>query len=204
MHFIRRVIKYVPQSNVQFQNEGFSPENMNATEMLHHKEVSLLEAIHRTPEASQRILSSSLGLSLGQTNALIKTLSDKGDLQVERKNGREVRYLITKKGYTRWVRYANLKLAEAFKHISEVKRNIGKILDGLFDKGVREFVLEGENDTVASLVSEVFRETIGNDAKLLWGPAKANTGQVVLKLDGIDTAPDEGVVHILHELASAG
>lgn len=203
MHFIRCVIKYVPQSNVQFQNAGFSPENMNATEMLHHKEVSLLEAIHRTPAASQRILSSALGLSLGQTNALIKTLSDKGDLQVERKNGREVRYLITKKGYTRWVRFANTRLAEAFKHISEVKRSIGKILDGLFDKGVREFVLEGENDTVASLVSEVFRETIGNDAKLLWGPAKENSGQVVLKLDGIDAAPDNNTVHILHELANA-
>jgi DNA-binding MarR family transcriptional regulator len=94
------------------EENGFSPENMNATEMLHHKEVSLLEAIQRTPSASQRILSSALGLSLGQTNALIKTLSDKGDLEVERKNGREVRYVITKKGHTRWVRHANSRLAE--------------------------------------------------------------------------------------------
>lgn len=180
---------------------------MNFLEMLHQKEVSLLEAIHRSPSASQRFLSSSLGMSLGQTNTLIKTLADKGDLEIARTNGRQVKYVITKRGYTRWVRYTNVRLTEAFRHISGVKRSIGKILDSLFEKGVREFVLEGENDAIAAIVGEVFRETIGNDAKLIWGPAKAGNdekGQVVLKIDGIDAAPDKGVVHLLHELANAG
>lgn len=176
---------------------------MNSIDMLHHKEVSLLEAIKRQPSASQRFLSSSLGLSLGQTNALIKTLSDKGDLAIERKNGREVRYVITKKGYTRWVRYTSVKLSESFRHISDVKRNLGKILDNLFKNGAREFVLEGDNATMAALVGEVFRDVIGDDAKLLWGPAKDGKDQIVLRLDGIDAAPNKGTVHLLHELASA-
>lgn len=177
---------------------------MNFLEMLHQKEVSLLEAIHRSPSASQRFLSSSLGMSLGQTNALIKTLADKGDIEVVRSNGRQVKYQITKRGYTRWVRYTNVRLAESFRHISEVKRNIGKILDTLFEKGVREFVLEGENDTIAALVGEVFREVIGNDAKLVWGPVKSGKDQIVLKLDGIDAAQGKDMVHLLHELANAG
>lgn len=177
---------------------------MNFLEMPHQKEVSLLEVIHRTPTASQRVLSSALGLSLGQINFLIKSLEKKGDIEIARKNGREVRYVITKRGYSRWVRYTNTKLQDAFRCVSETKRAIGKILDCLFESGVREFVLEGENDTIAAMIGEVFRETIGGEAKLIWGPAKTNKDQVVLKIDGIDASPAKDVVHLLHELANAG
>lgn len=172
--------------------------------MLQQKEVSLLEAVHKTPTASQRVLSSALGLSLGQTNALIKSLADKGDLEIKRKNGREVNYAITRRGRARWVRYANTRLTEAFRHVCEMKRSIGKLMDDLYEKGAREFVLVGENDTIAALVGEVFRETVAGDAKLLWGPAKAGKDQIVLKLDGMDEASDKGVVHLLHELSNAG
>jgi len=171
--------------------------------MLHQKEVSLLEAIHRTPFASQRFLSKNVGLSLGQTNALIKSLASKGDLEIAPNDGRQVKYSITKRGYARWMRYTKVRLSDAFHCVCDVKRTIGKILDEHFVKGVREFVIEGENDALASMVSEVFRETVGNDAKLLWGPAKAEKDRVLLRLDGIDAPTDKGVVHLMHELAKA-
>ena len=65
------------------------------------------------------------------------------------------------------------------------------------------FVLEGENDTMAAIVGEVFRDTIGNEGKLLWGPPKDRKKQVVLKLDGVEATSETGVVHLLHELAKA-
>ena len=180
---------------------------MNFLEMLQQKEVSLLEAIQKSPAASQRFLSSSLGLSLGQVNSIIKTLVRKGDLELTRKNGREVKYEITKRGYGRWMRSSTSRLSDAFHHICDVKRCIGNILDSCFAKGVREFVIEGENETIAALVGEVFRETFADEAKLIWGPAKENKenkGQIILKVDGVDAAPDDGIVHVLHELANAG
>lgn len=171
--------------------------------MLHQKEVSLLETIHRSPSASQRFLSANLQMSLGQINSLIKSLVGKGDLEAVRQNGRKIEYAITKRGYMRWVRYTRTKLTDAFRCVSDVKRIVGKILDKYFDEGFREFVLEGENDTLASIVSEVFRETIGDEGKLLWGPVEDQKKQIVLKLDGIEATTQEDVVHLLHELANA-
>lgn len=171
--------------------------------MLHQKEVSLLEAIHKSPSASQRFLSTNLQMSLGQINTLIKSLVSKGDLETVRRNGRKIEYAITKRGYMRWVRYTRTKLTNAFRCVNDVKKIVGRIIDKFFDDGFREFVLEGENDTLASIVSEVFRETIGDEAKLLWGPVKEDKKQIVLKLDGIEASTQEGVVHLLHELANA-
>lgn len=176
---------------------------MNIIETLHQKEVSLLEVIHRSPSASQRYLSKNLGLSLGQINSLIKSLVDKGDLEIVRSDGRKVEYIITGRGHARWIRYTRSKLSDAFHCISEVKKVVGTILDRFFENGIREFVLEGENDTMAAIVGEVFRDTIGNEGKLLWGPAKDRKKQIVLKLDGVEATSDTGVVHLLHELAKA-
>ena len=176
---------------------------MNTIEMLQQKEVSLLEALHRTPFASQRYLSKNLGVSLGQVNSLIKSLINKGDLEILRRNNRNMEYVITKRGYARWIRYTRTKLSDAFHCISEVKKIVGKIMDDLFDKGVREFVMEGENDVMAAIVGEVFREMMGSEAKLLWGPAKDRKNQVILRLDGMEATSDRDVVHLLHELANA-
>jgi DNA-binding MarR family transcriptional regulator len=176
---------------------------MNPINMLHQKEVSLLEALHKSPSASQRLLSTNLQMSLGQINTLIKSLVGKGDLETVRRNGRKIEYAITKRGYMRWVRYTRTKLTEAFRCVTDVKKSIGKIIDKYFDKGFREFVLEGENDALAAIVGEVFRETIGGEAKLLWGPVKEGKKQVVLKLDGIEASTEEDVVYLLHELAKA-
>jgi len=185
-------------------SQRFYPDNMNSIEMLHQKEVSLLEAIHRNPNASQRVLSKIISLSLGQTNALMKTLIDKGDLEISRGNGRTIKYLITKRGYGRWMRYTSVKLSQSFHHICDVKRIIGKRFDCLFEKGVREFVMEGENDVIAAIVGEVFRETIGEQGKLVWGSTKSGKDQVLLRLNAIDEPTDESTVHVLYELANAG
>ena len=134
-------------------------------------------------------------------NSLINEMINSGDIAVVRNNGRSVKYVVTNNGSIRWMRYTRGKLSEAFKCISDVKRLVGTILDRLFEQGTRVFVLDGENDTMAAIVSEVFREAIGNKGKLLWGPVK-DDNHIVLKLDDITSSSNERVVNLLQEVAS--
>lgn len=143
-------------------------------------------------------------MSLGQTNALIKILVDKGDIELIRNNGRQLKYVITKCGYTRWLRYTKDKLSQMVQYIHEVKKVIGTILEGLSSNGVKYFVLEGDNEAMAALVAEVFHELIGENGKLLWGPAKLQEDSVVLKLDGVEPSPDKSVVHLMREIVGVG
>lgn len=176
---------------------------MNNIEVLQHKEVSLLELMHKFPGASQRFLSSRLQISLGQVNSIIKVLMDKGELELAGKGGSKVKYTLTSRGYARWLRYVKSKLSEAFQQVTHVKREVGSILDQLFKQGVREFVLEGDNDSLAEIVGEAFCESIGDKGKLLWGPSEIEENRVVLKLNSIDSTSKEGVVNLLQEVAKA-
>ena len=176
---------------------------MNPIDMLHQKEVSLLEAIHRTPAASQRVLSTGLGMSLGQTNAFIKTLVDKGDLEIVSNNNRQTKYAITKRGYARWIRYTNLRLTQSYRHVCDVKRIVGKLFDDFAERGFKEFVMDGENEAIAAIIGEVFRDTIGDQGKLIWGTSKSKKEQILLRLNAMEKSDDENVVHLLYEVANA-
>ena len=74
------------------------------------------------------------------------------------------------------------------------------LLSGLYSKGYREFVLEGERGEIHDVISEVFDESMGDKASLVWGPADAKDGRVVLNLDRrfLET---EHAVNVLHEIA---
>ncbi len=177
---------------------------MHLFEVSNHKEVSLLGLLSKNPDASQRDLSTRLGVSLGQVNNLIKNLIDRRELEINRTNKRKVEYLVTDLGKARWLRYARSELANAFDCVSQVKKIVGTILDKLFAQGVRVFVLDGQNRTLAAIVSEVFRDCIGEEAKLLWGPAEDESAHIVLDLDTMNTStPKQGVVNLLHEVMNA-
>lgn len=177
---------------------------MNSIDMLNQKDVALLEYIHSYPSTSQRTIAGSMGMSLGQANALINKLINSGDIEALRRNGRQTEYVVTKRGEMRRMRHSAIRLTQSFRHVIAVKRTIGELLDNLLKEGVKEFILEGNDETVASIVGEVFREVAGEKAKLIWGPTSVKKDQVILKLDGVDGSPKDGVVYILKELANAG
>jgi EPS-associated MarR family transcriptional regulator len=59
------------------------------------EKLAALRALQGNPAASQRELASTLGLSLGKTNFLIKALLEKGQMKVEsfRRSDRKLAYL---------------------------------------------------------------------------------------------------------------
>jgi len=64
--------------------------------------VKLLNVIYKNPQASQREIAKSMGISLGKTNYIIKELVKKGIIKTERflnsKNKWAYKYLLTPKG----------------------------------------------------------------------------------------------------------
>ena len=64
--------------------------------------VKLLNIIYKNPQASQREIAKSIGISLGKTNYIIKELVKKGVIKTERflnsKNKWAYKYLLTPKG----------------------------------------------------------------------------------------------------------
>ncbi|GAB6162908.1 MarR family EPS-associated transcriptional regulator [Desulfothermus naphthae] len=64
--------------------------------------IKLLNIIYKNPQASQREIAKSIGISLGKTNYIIKELVKKGVIKTERflnsKNKWAYKYLLTPKG----------------------------------------------------------------------------------------------------------
>ncbi len=67
--------------------EKIKIEENNYSESL--RDLKVLEAIEEDPSISQRDLSNRLGVALGITNALIKTLVKKGHIKIKGKNKAE-------------------------------------------------------------------------------------------------------------------
>lgn len=176
---------------------------MNNLDILHQKETALLEYISRYPKASQRAIAISMGMSLGQINSIINRLIEIGDIEIVKRNGRQTEYLVTSHGHARRVKSSAIMLSEAFHRICDAKRTIARLLDEFVKDGVKEFILEGDEGPLSAIVGEVFREVLGERAKLIWGPAEPQKNQIILKLDGTDAVPQKGVVYILHELANS-
>ena len=76
--------------------EKIKIEENNYSESL--RDLKVLEAIEEDPSISQRDLSNRLGVALGITNALIKTLVKKGHIKLKGKNNRSLSYHLTHSG----------------------------------------------------------------------------------------------------------
>ena len=75
----------------------------------------LLRELEQSPEATQRSLSSRLGISLGKTNYLLKALIKKGFIKVRNfstEGGKinKVRYILTKEGLGEKIKLTHLFL----------------------------------------------------------------------------------------------
>ena len=68
-----------------------------------YRELRLLEEVSRAPESSQRRLASHLGVALGVTNVLIKSLARKGYIRIVRVRWRSWVYVLTPSGIARKV-----------------------------------------------------------------------------------------------------
>jgi len=100
--------------------EGESFLNLNSKDQLKEEVFYLLSELSKSPEITQRQLSSKLNISLGKTNYLLRKLIKKGLIKAKNFSHRpgkikKIRYILTPEGFKEKVRltYHFLKRAEA-------------------------------------------------------------------------------------------
>ena len=165
-----------------------------------NKERLILDYLCARPDASQRGLALATGISLGQINSVLRNLCEDGLLRQEAVSKKKKKYTLTRRGLAERARLSNENILSAIRNYKKIKDIVANLLSGLYSKGYREFVLEGERGEIHDVISEVFDESMGDKASLVWGPADAKDGRVVLNLDRrfLET---EHAVNVLHEIA---
>ncbi|MBI4679377.1 MAG: winged helix-turn-helix transcriptional regulator [Elusimicrobia bacterium] len=103
------------------------------------KEFILIRTIAGNPAATQRELSSEVGLSLGMTNLLIRRLARKGFLKTTQLTWNKARYILTPKGMMEKARKSFNYSAWALRHLKEVVGRMRQILLAEYRAGRREF-----------------------------------------------------------------
>lgn len=91
----------------------------------------LLREINNSPEKTQRELSTSLGISLGKVNFLLKSLIEKGDIKVDnfKKSNNKAAYLyfLTPKGMEEKARITYRFLKRKLKEYDELEQEIRRL-----------------------------------------------------------------------------
>lgn len=122
---------------------------------LAEKEFLLIREISRNPEATQRHLSESLGLSLGTTNLIIRRLARKGLLKVRQLDWKRTQYLLTLEGALEKSRKAYRYTLYTFRIFRQLQENIEAVLARERAAGRREFHFVADHELL-----DLLKETV--------------------------------------------
>lgn len=111
-----------------------------------HLSLELLGAIAENQSATQRDLSSRLGVALGLTNALLKRLVLKGYIKVARVSPRRVRYLLTPQGIVEKSRLTYSYIQHSIGYYRDVRSRVQNLFDRLALDGVKRIVFVGTGE----------------------------------------------------------
>ncbi len=111
------------------------------------RELDALERIQQSRNpVHQRDLARIIGLSLGMTNAILKRLTQKGLLQVQKVNNRNIRYAVSAKGMEEIAHRSYRYLKRTIKNVVYYKEAILRLIQDVEAQGFRRLVLVGDSD----------------------------------------------------------
>lgn len=128
---------------------------MSAPNGLAEKEFLLIQELARNPEATQRHLSESLGVSLGMTNLLIRRMARKGLLKVQQLDWKRTRYLLTLEGAVEKSRKAYRYTLYTLRIFRQLQENISAVLSREHAAGRRDFHFVADHELL-----DLLRETV--------------------------------------------
>lgn len=105
--------------------------------------MQLLEEITRFPQATQRDLSSRLGMALGLTNSILRELVRNGFVQIRSGRKEKVRYQVTQKGLLEKNRLTWEFIRHSFPFYERVRQLVRDQLRHLSEQGGKRLVLYG-------------------------------------------------------------
>ncbi len=168
-----------------------------------NKRFLILDALNADNAASQRDLSAETGISLGQTNVIIKKLCDDGLLEQEAISRKRVRYPLTERGRLELARYSSERVVFILREYRNIKKAVASLLTKLYERGFREFILEKELGDLHEVVRDAFDTHLSGRAAILDEPSTdgIDSGRVHLCINGRSDAADRKVVNIFSEMA---
>ena len=102
-----------------------SPDEHNhATSDSSNRELRLLSEVTRTPDASQRDLSQRVGIALGVTNILLKSLAQKGYVRITRASWKHWLYNLTPEGFSRKIQLTVAFVRRTLDHYQQVRQTL--------------------------------------------------------------------------------
>jgi DNA-binding MarR family transcriptional regulator len=111
------------------------------------RELDALERIQQSQNpVRQRDLARIIGLSLGMTNAILKRLAQKGLLQVQKVNNRNIQYVVSPKGMEEIAHRSYRYLKRTIKNVVYYKEAIDRLIQGIGSQGFQRLVLVGNSD----------------------------------------------------------
>ncbi len=137
-----------------------------------------LEEIEKNPKISQRELSNHLGVALGITNALLKTLVRKGLVKIRGENNRSLTYHLTHAGVLAKSRLAMKWTLNTIDFYRQARQDVAYRLASLVAEGIETVALNGNGELteIAIIVApEVGLKVVG-----VIGDPKGNSDGVIL------------------------
>lgn len=125
---------------MRLKDEAFLKE----TEALHN--LRALEEIEKNPKISQRELALSLGVALGITNSLLKTLVRKGLIKIRGKNNRSLTYHLTHAGVLEKSAMAMRWTLNTLDFYREARCDVAAKLAAFAAQGVKSVALYGTGE----------------------------------------------------------
>ena len=111
------------------------------------RELDALERIQQSQNpVRQRDLARIIGLSLGMTNAILKRLAQKGLLQVQKVNNRNIQYVVSPKGMDEIAHRSYRYLKRTIKNVVYYKEAIDRLIQEIGSRGFQRLVLVGSSD----------------------------------------------------------
>ncbi len=107
---------------------------------------SIKDLTERQGDISQRDLSRAINLSLGMTNVLLKRLSQKGFIVIQKISSRNVSYVLTPEGMNELAKRTYRYLKRTMKKVVTYKETIIGIARDARERGFTSIVLLGRSD----------------------------------------------------------
>jgi DNA-binding Lrp family transcriptional regulator len=122
------------------------------------KEDQILNYISKNQHISQRELASHTGLSLGNINLLIRKLTKKGLLKIEKLSPNTFRYILTPKGFTTLTQKTYRYILDSARYLLNIKAELEYIVECYCEQKNYHVYLLGEQDDVGIMLRQMTAE----------------------------------------------
>jgi len=124
---------------------------------LNSSEIDILEILEDNEDISQREIAKLSGFSLGKVNFLLKKFANKGFVKVERLNSKNLRYILTPKGFSHLTKKTLSYMKRSYKAVNLLISKIKKLSLKKKYEG-KEFFIYGDKDEIYNLIVHTLDE----------------------------------------------